>query len=231
MNASLPPFWRRCVLILALFGFIEISQADTLVSDGFKNNGSTRIEGASLNGLVPETGEGQWLSNAVFAKGDRITVNPAGQDTTGLIAIPVPGSEGTTIQADVRVGDSKWISVGFQDAPTHSNWFNPVTSDLFVILDPEGGWNLYCHGSSDLREKGVIPDFDGNKSYTISLQYTPTSDRSGTAKVSIDGHQVSAAQPVTLPTAIGSAGFLIYVKGSVVHSASVTNIRISSEDL
>jgi hypothetical protein len=198
-----------------------------ILFDSFKLNGTTRVAGGSLDGQSPETGTGTWTAiNAVFsASGIIVTPGDNLPFAGGEIAISNPNST-ITVQADVVTNNREpsWFAVGFQNGPNMGNWFS-VDDQLFVDLRPSGGWELIDYKGSTLTVvmSGSIPDFVSTNTYTLALQYDPTSQK---ASVLVNGENISGPHSVTLSSSIGSAGFCGY-KVVKAGTASVGNFKVS----
>ncbi|GAT34657.1 PEP-CTERM protein-sorting domain-containing protein [Terrimicrobium sacchariphilum] len=194
--------------------------AQTLISDSFDLNGTTRTAGGNLNGLPPEVGSGTWYSNAKFGADGGATVANTGVDSFGLISFTNPGTT-LTAQASVITVTSGWISVGFQHSSTNSNWFDSSNSLLFGLLTPTGGWQL--KNGATLVASGTLSNFTSTNPYTLELVYNPTTAIAG---LLINGINVSGNRSVTLSKSIGSSGFFIYGNGSATTSALATDFSV-----
>lgn len=205
------------LLILCSIGLMH---AQTLISDSFDLNGTTRTAGGNLNGLPPEVGSGTWYSNAKFGADGGATVANTGVDSFGLISFTNPGTT-LTAQASVITVTSGWISVGFQHSSTNSNWFDSSNSLLFGLLTPTGGWQL--KNGATLVASGTLSNFTSTNPYTLELVYNPTTAIAG---LLINGINVSGNRSVTLSKSIGSSGFFIYGNGSATTSALATDFSV-----
>ncbi len=205
------------LLILCSIGLMH---AQTLISDAFDLNGTTRTAGGNLNGLPPEVGSGTWYSNAKFGANGGATVKNTGVDTFGLISFTNPGTE-LTAQASVITVTSGWISVGFQHSSSNSNWFDSSNSLLFGLLTPTGGWQL--KSGATLIASGVLSNFTSTNPYTLKLVYNPTT---AIADLLINNINVSGNRSVTLSNSIGSSGFFIYGNGTATTSSLVEDFSV-----
>ncbi|PAW77501.1 MAG: hypothetical protein B9S32_10920 [Verrucomicrobia bacterium Tous-C9LFEB] len=197
------------ILILCHLVVPGIALAETLVSDAFALSGSNRKEAALLNGVAPEEGAGVWKTDRdtrFSAAGTIVCAQVAAPHVSSIAAeidLPSPSSE-VTVQVDVVVSSSEWMGVGFQSKVNPANWFK-AENLLWVMLKPDGRWQLWSEGITRSVAMGKIPGFHASDSHTLGLRYDPVAE---VAFVLIDGADVSGAHSVKLPgAAIRSAGF------------------------
>jgi hypothetical protein len=190
---------------------------------------TTRATGDSLNGLSPQIGSGTWNSDAVFGAVTGVTIDSAGDTPVGFINFTPPASGSFLVSEDVTPADSSYITAGFVEDKLDTNIFDATTGDVFVLLQPDGTWGLYSAGTTNYDGGGTASSFLGaDVPNLLTLEYTPTGTDTGTADVFVNSVNVSGNISITIPSAIGAAGFVIYNNDDTTTASSVSNFTVAA---
>lgn len=129
---------------------VSLTVLEPIIADSFSTGGASgRVSGTPINGLFTEHGGAVWSANSGALLGeDFLTNGAAGADI--LAEIPVTQSMTSTFKvlstsANVLVGDSDWIGVGFSTDDL-VNFFVPGTGLLWARVTNNGRVVVLANG-------------------------------------------------------------------------------------
>jgi hypothetical protein len=159
---------RHVATLAAAAAFTASASAAVVLADDFTTNGTTRTDGAALNGVAVQTGSGNWSANtnAIFRSSTPLgavngSTNSQAEGVDARLSLAFDPAAITTITVDFRMHTSSigsnqagmYVALGFltdTDVSTPDDWQNTTKANADTVLWTRvGRW-----GSSEVRTFG-----------------------------------------------------------------------------
>lgn len=203
-------------LLISMFAATP-AHATVIISDNFDSGtAGTALNGAAVQyydsasyGSAPT-----WYGSAgtIYSATTAGVISSATNATTilGLVSVTDQSSGVMTLQADVRVGSSSWVGLGFLNG---TNWFG-TNNTVFSILNGGGYVTTQKNGSTAVGTSAAYTGFVGTNTYTLKLVYDLDAS---TIKTYVNGTQMSSYVLTGLNSSvINQLGFRIFNEGSAI---------------